>query len=316
MAGRMIRFVWGAAPLLLSVASFAWCTNTVMVRGIGHVIPPMGLAFWRMAVAAMVAGAMAPRALVADMPAMLRHWKLMALLGATGIGGFNLLIYIGLQTTTALHTLLLQSVIPVTILGSAALLYREMPRARQLLAIGVSLLGVMVIVGQGSIMQVLRLRVVSGDVWVFSAMVVYGFYSVLLRRLPALHPLSFLAGSFAAASLMLLPAALWEWHTVGPVPATGPVMLICLYLAVVPSILAYLFFNRGVALMGPARAGQYLHLVPVFGSLLAVFILGEAFGPYLLVGIALIGAGLGLAGAGGARLATALRTRWRMVMER
>ena len=307
MPGRVCRWVWGSAPLLLSLASFTWCTNTVMVRGIGHDIPPMGLAFWRMVVASAVAGAMAPRALLADLPAMLRQWKLMLLLGATGIGGFNLLIYIGLQTTTALNTVLLQSVIPVTILAAAALLYREMPSPRQLLAIAVSMLGVMVIVGQGSLMQVLRLQVVSGDVWVFSAMLVYGFYSVLLRRLPALHPLSFLAGSFAAAGLILAPAAAWEWYRVGPVPATVPIMLVCLYLAVVPSIVAYLFFNRGVALLGPGRAGQYMHLVPVFGSLLAVTLLGEAFGPYLLVGIGLIAAGLALAGAGGARVGAAMR---------
>ncbi len=295
MMARWGRILWSSAPFLLTLASFTWCTNTVMVRGLAHDVPPMGLAFWRMAAATVFVAAIGWNTLRADAPSLLKHWKLMLILGATGIGGFNLLIYVGLQTTTALHTLLLQSVIPVTIIGCAALLYRERPSLLQSLAIAISLVGVAVIVGHGSIMEVLRLEIVRGDAWVFAAMIFYGFYSVLLRRLPRLHPMSFLFGSFLAASLVLLPSAVWEGITVGPVPASPRVLLACLYLAVVPSTLAYLCFNRGVALIGAARAGQYVHLVPVFGSLLAVFWLGEAFGPYLLVGIALIAAGLVLA---------------------
>jgi drug/metabolite transporter (DMT)-like permease len=118
---------------------------------------------------------------------------------------------------------------------------------------------------------------------------------VLLRRLPPLHPMSFLLGSFIGAAFILAWPALWEYTRAGPLAWDGRLGAAACYLAVGPAIVAYCGYNRGVSLIGPVRAGQYLHLVPVFGSLLAVMFLGEEFRLYLMGGIALIAAGLLLA---------------------
>ena len=292
----MGRALWASAPLLLVLSSFVWCTNTIMVRGLGGSLMPVQMAFWRMVIACAILLAFNWHSVRRDTTTMLRHWRLMLVLGATGIGGFNLLLYIGLQSTTALHGVLLQSVIPFAILVVSALLYREVAGPRQILAILVSTIGVAVIVSQGSLTALLHLQVARGDAFILLAVLSYGFYPVLLRRLPPIHPMSFLFGSFLGAGLLLAPPALWEALAEAPMAWTWTLLWAALYLAAGPAILAYLGYYRGVVLIGPARAGQYVHLIPVFGSILAVLFLGERFQPSLLVGIALIAAGLLMAG--------------------
>lgn len=130
---------------------------------------------------------------------------------------------------------------------------------------------------------------------VIAALADYALYTALLRLRPAVHPLSFVAATCGLGALMLAPLAAWEMGAgaaLRPTPlALGGIAYVCL----VPSALAYLCFNRGVQLIGAARAGQYVHLMPVFGTVLAVLLLGERVRAYHFVGIALIAAGLLLA---------------------
>ena len=224
-----------------------------------------------------------------------RHWVSTLLLSATGVAAFNTMIYTGLQTTTALNAVLLQSAMPLFILVWAALLFGQRPGPAELLGILVSMLGVTVIAGQGSLETLAGLSLNPGDVWVVGAVAAYAFYSALLRRRPSVHPMSFLAVSFALGALLLVPfygAEMAEGrHIVPGVPA----LLAILYVALFPSLLAYLAFNRGVDLVGSGPAGQFVHLMQVFGTFLAVAFLGEHLRPYHAAGIALIAAGLLLA---------------------
>ena len=159
----------------------------------------------------------------------------------------------------------------------------------------VSLLGVAVIAAHGSLETLLHLSLNRGDVWILAAMVIYGVYAAMFRGRPAAHPLSFLVATMGIGSMMILPFYLWEIAQGGRIQGGPPAWLAMVYIAVFPSFIAYLFFNRGIELIGATRASQSWHLMPVFGSILAVLFLGETFYLYHAIGIALIAAGIVLA---------------------
>jgi drug/metabolite transporter (DMT)-like permease len=134
-----------------------------------------------------------------------------------------------------------------------------------------------------------------GDLLVIAAVVCYAGYSVLLGRRPRTHPLALLAVIFWLGTLILLPLYLWETLTVAALHVSPANLMVIAYVMVFPSIVSYLCFNRGVELVGANRAGLFIHLMPVFGSLMAVVFLGEVFYWFHGLGILLIGAGIYLA---------------------
>jgi drug/metabolite transporter (DMT)-like permease len=157
----------------------------------------------------------------------------------------------------------------------------------------------------------LHLSLNRGDVWILVAMLIYGSYAALFRVRPATHPLSFLVATMGIGSMMILPFYLWEVAEGGRIEGGLPAWFALAYIAVFPSFVAYLFFNRGIELIGAARSGQSWHLMPVFGSILAVVFLGEQFHVYHAVGIALIAGGIVLASV---KKGTAAKDRERINM--
>lgn len=291
----MLQRLWATAPLLLALSTLFWSGNFVLGRAVIEHIPPVALAFWRWTIAFVLVLVVAWPNIRRDWPVLRAQWKLLALLAFLGVATFNALVYYGLHTTTVSNAVLLQSTMPVLIVLGSWLVFREPVLALQLLAVAISLIGVAVIVARGDVHTLLALRIAPGDAWVMLAVIFYAVYSVLLRRKPAVHPLSFLAATFAWGSLMLLPVYLWEHATVAAVRWDGPTLAAFVYVGVFPSLLAYLCFNRAVELIGANRAGQFLHLMPVFGCALAALFLGERLQAFHLVGALLIAAGIALA---------------------
>jgi drug/metabolite transporter (DMT)-like permease len=291
----MFRSFWYSAWGLLVVANLFWAGNIVLARGMAGHVPPVALAYWRWTGAFVVAVGFAWPRLKTDLPVMMRHWKTMLALSATGIACYNTMSYIGLTSTTALNVLLLQSASPLIIIVWAYLLFRESPTPRQTLGVLVSLAGVATIAGHGSWEVLVHLRLNRGDIWVLAALVISGFYFASLRRRPAVHPLSFLVAAMGLGSLMMLPFMVWEFAAGARILGGLPSYLGIAYTAVFPSFVAYLFFNRGVELIGAGPAGQSMHLMPLFGSVLAVLFLHEQFQAYHVFGIVMIAAGILLA---------------------
>lgn len=290
----MKRF-WHSAWTLLVLANLFWAGNIVLGRAVAGKVPPIALAYWRWTGAFLVAVGFAWPYLRRDLPLLLRHWPMMLLLSATGIATYNTMSYIGLTETTALNVLLLQSAGPLIIILWAFALFRERPSIWQVAGVAVSLGGVATIAARGSLATLLTLSLNPGDVWILVAMVIYGVYAAMFRRRPAAHALSFLVATMGLGSLMILPFYLWEFARGARVTGGTPAYLAMAYIAVFPSFIAYLFFNRGIELIGAGRAGQSWHLMPLFGSILAVLFLGESFRLYHAVGVGLIGAGILLA---------------------
>jgi drug/metabolite transporter (DMT)-like permease len=157
------------------------------------------------------------------------------------------------------------------------------------------LIGVAVIAAHGSLVDLLHLQVNPGDLWILVAMLIYGIYAALFRYRPAAHPMSFLVATMGIGSLMILPFYLWELAQGARIVSSPSAWLVLAYIAVFPSFVAYLFFNRGIELIGATLAGQSWHLMPVFGSILAVLLLGERFYLHHGIGIAMITGGIILA---------------------
>lgn len=286
---------WNSAVLLLVVTNLFWAASLVVARAVHELVPPVALAFWRWLIALVLVLIVAWPQLRRDWPTLLRQWPLVLLLGTFGIGAYNTVTYLGLQTTTALNALLMQSATPLVILLCSLLLFRERPSLAQVVAVGISLAGVLVIAARGSLAALLHLSLNRGDAFILLGIAIYALYAALLRRRPQVHPLSFLAATFAVGTANLLPFYLWERASGAVLHATPGALLAIAFIGIGPAFIAYLFFNRGVELIGANRAGHFLHLMPLFGSLLAVVALGETFRMYHIAGILLIAGGILLA---------------------
>ncbi|MBV9782780.1 MAG: DMT family transporter [Acidisphaera sp.] len=297
--------LWRAPILLLVLAELFWAGSFVLGGAVRADVPPVALAFWRWVGGLVLVLCFAGPHLVRDLPVLRRHWRITAVMSVFGVGGYNTLIYLGLQTTTVLNAALLQSAMPLLILLCSFMIFGERPSLRQFVAVLISLGGVAVIVAHGEPATLLRLRLNPGDIWVLIAALIYAAYSALLRRRPTVHPLSFLAASFAVGVLTLLPFYTWEILAGHHMRLTPLAVTTLIYLAMLPAFASYLFYNRGVELIGANRAGQFMHLIPVFASILAIALLGESFQIYHMVGIALIAAGIVLASRGGTQVSPA-----------
>ncbi len=283
------------AYLLLTLAVLFWSGNFIVARALRTEIPPVGLAFWRWALASVLVFFLASPHLRRDRSRMRGHWPILLLLSVLGVTAFNTLVYLGLQRTIALNAFLMQSLMPVLIVGMSYLVFQERITPKQGLGVALSLTGALTIIARGDPGVLLSFSVNRGDILVLIAVVCYALYSVLLRKRPPIHPLSLLAVTFAAGTAILLPFYLWETLVAGRFPVNGPVLLAVGYVAVFPSIVSYFCFNRGVELAGANRAGLFLHLMPVFGSIMAMLFLGESLEWFHGVGIAAIALGIYLA---------------------
>lgn len=286
---------WRSPWLLLVLANLLWAGNIIIGRVILGPVPAVALSFWRWTGGFAVAFWFAWPYLKDDWRVLLAHWKIMVVLAATGMAFFNMAAYVGLSGTTALNVLLMQSSLPLIVTILAFGFFNERPTAWQLGAVAISLAGVAVVAAHGSLDALLRLRLFRADVWVLASVVIYSCYVVLLRRRPAIHPLSFMLAAMALGAVMVSPFYLWDLSLGVRIAWDWRNFAGIIYTAVFPSFISYLLFNRGVQLIGSARAGQSTHMMPIFGSIMAVVFLGESFHLYHLAGVILIGAGILLA---------------------
>ena len=281
--------------LLLTLCTLFWSGNFVLSRAMHSEIPPIGLSFWRWAVAAIIILPWVWRPIRDQLPLIAHHWKRMTLLALLGVSGFNTFVYLGLQTTTATNAVLLQSSLPLQIVALNWLIYRRRTRWLEAISILISLLGIGLILGRGDPIAVFAGQWVVGDLWILAAVLVWALYSIFLQwRPPSLAPLACLGFTLIVGAAALLPLWLFELAGGRVIQATPNTVLTVAYVAVFPSILAYLFWNTGVSATGPSTAGHFAHLMPVFGSLMAVIFLGENFGWYHAGGAALVALAIGL----------------------
>lgn len=281
--------------LLLTLTALFWSSNMVLGRAVRADIPPLTLAFSRWAVAALFVLPLALPHLRGQWPLLKKGWLPLTVLGVLGVGGYNTFAYLGLQYTTATNAALLNSFIPVaTIAISWAFLGKRLGLLEGL-GVLVSLAGVLTIVSRGSLAVLAGLSLNLGDLWLLAAVLDWALYTVALAWRPAgLNPMLMLAATILIGMGVLAPAMAWELSRGHVAHFTGGSLAAVAYLGVFPGFIAYIFYNRGVAEVGPARASLFIHLMPVFGTLLAALFLAEVPQGYHYLGIALIFTGIGM----------------------
>jgi drug/metabolite transporter (DMT)-like permease len=295
-AGRtLFRTLAGQPYLLLSLTSLFWAGNIVLGRFVAGHVPPVALSFIRWGGAFVLILPFAWPHLCRDWPTIRGRLPIMLTLSFTGIGCYNTMSYWALQYTHALNALLIQSSAPLFIALWALLLFGVRLTLAQALGITISLAGVLTIILHGDFGALAAVEFNKGDVVFTLALVIFGLYSALMVRRPAIHALSFLAFTMGCGAAFLIPMLIWEISTGYTLLLDLTTIASLAYVVIFPSTVAYLFFNRGVELIGPNRAAPFFHLIPVFGSVLAILFLGEQPQLFHFVGYALVLAGIFIA---------------------
>jgi len=257
-------------------------------------VPPLTLAFVRWFGASLILLPFAVAPLKRDWPAIRAGWKPILGLGLLGVGAFNAFLYSGLRYTTATNALLLQAAIPALVVLFDRLFFKVRSPRLQTVGVIASTLGVLAIVFEGDLAKAVNLHFGLGDVLVLASVVVWALYTVFLRLRPEIAPVSFVAATFLIAVAAMAPLASNEWLS-GETIRWGPrVWAAFAYVCVLPSILSYFIFNSATRTIGPARAGQAITLMPLFGAFLSAALLGEKLHPYHFAGMGLILLGIAL----------------------
>lgn len=278
---------------LVFIALLFWAGNIVVGRATVGLVSPLSLASMRWLIAGVIALFLARRHLRRDWPAIKAGWRWLVLLSLTGITAYNTLVYVGLQSTSAINGFLINTTIASVVAVTGFLLFRDRIGWRAALGLAIAMLGVTWVILGGDIASLLALELNRGDLIIFAGVVSYAFYMAWLRKRPDVHPMTFIAVTFLLGDLFLLP--FWALETAaGAVTAWGDARTwwVIAYLAIFPSLVSYLCFNRGVALIGPNRASALLLMTPLVGVILSMIFLGEALAASHVVGGILIFTGL------------------------
>lgn len=279
--------------LLLSLTALFWAGNMVMGRGIRGDVPPIALAFWRWTIALCLVLPFALPHVRTQWPRLRAAWRPLIALGILGVGCYNTFAYLALQYTTATNATLLNSFIPVATIALAFMFLGKRLHRLEAAGVLVSLTGVVIIVCHGDLNTLLRLSLNAGDLWMLCAVLTWGLYTVGLQWRPqGVHPMLMLAALTVVGLLVLAPVYLWEIASGRHIALSAPALGGILYTGIFPGFLGYVFYNAGVAAVGPNRASLFIHLMPVFGIILAAIFLGERPMTYHFLGIALVFGGI------------------------
>ena len=279
--------------LALALSSLFWSGNFIVGRALREAIPALSLNYWRWLLALLILLPFTWRALRKDYQLLKRYDQFLLFLALTGIVGFHICVYLALQQTTAINALLFLSISPLIILFGSWLSYRTPVTVVQMVGIGVSLLGVLAIITRGELQRILALAFNQGDLWMLLAVTLWSAYSVMLKRKPHdLGPTVLLDGTVLYGVILMTPFYVLSASNGPGFELSNGIVAALIYISVFASVIAYFFWNYGVAQLGPNKAGIYLHLMPLYGALLSILFLGEGLRVYHLLGALFIGGGI------------------------
>jgi drug/metabolite transporter (DMT)-like permease len=280
------------AYVLLLVAMASWGAAWAAARAVYQDVTPFALVFWRWLLAAVILYPIAARHLRKDLAAALQGWKWLVFFGLSGMAAFPMLGYLGLRHTTAVNASLLNASLPLFMIPTAWLIRRDTVRRRQLAGLALSLTGSLVVVSAGDPAAIASLALNPGDLLILAAVAFWALYTVLLDRCPKMHPLSFTFFGIVVAVVFSAPFYGYDLLSGSTITVNLRTVSAIGYLALFPSVIAYLCWNHAVPIVGPNVASFFNPLVPVFGTLAAVLMLGEQIHGYHLAGFVLVLAGL------------------------
>lgn len=283
------------AYLVLIIATLCWGGNAVAGKlAVGHV-SPMVLTFLRWTLAVVIILAISLPQLVRDWPVVKKRLPYFFVLGAIGYTCFNAALYTALRYTSAINVAVIQAGIPMVIFALNFILFRTKIFAGQIIGFFLTIAGVGLLASHGDLMSLVQLQMNVGDAIMLLAVLSYAVYTVMLRWKPAVNWRTLMAIPAIGALVTSAPLMLWEVAKETAVWPDAKGWVIALYTALFASLIAQICFILGVERIGPNRAGLFINLIPVFGTLLSVMILGEVLHPYQIIALLLTLGGIAVA---------------------
>tara|TARA_A100001011_G_scaffold398328_1_gene502352 strand:- start:11731 stop:12618 length:888 start_codon:yes stop_codon:yes gene_type:complete len=282
------------AYLYLTLCTLFWSGNFI----VGKVatlfeIPPLTLNFYRWFIAFLILCPFTLKGVIMNFEEIKKNFLVLVIMGFTSISVFNSVVYYSLNYTQVLNGVLMISTIPVFIIFFSGLFKTESIKIYQIIGVVISLMGVISIITKLDLSLLLSLKLNKGDLWMLVAMISWTTYSLLLgKKKVKLEPFIFLQTIIIIGLLFLLPMYIAEVLVGKKITLNFPVIMTIGYVVFFAGIGAYTFWNAAIKLIGPSRSGVFLHLMPIFSSLMAVFLLGEQFSFHHIVGTLLIISGI------------------------
>jgi len=283
------------AYILLVIVAWCWGLNAVLGQLAVDSVSPMMLVVLRWFGVVVLLAIFARRQILGDWVNMKGQLWYIALLGVIGFTGFNSLFYVASHHTSGVNIGILQGSIPIIVMLGALIAYQTSVSALQCIGVVITLIGVAIVTTQGDLGRLAQFEFNRGDLLMLLACVLYAAYTVGLRRAPKVAPLALFAVLAFSALIASIPMALWEYSNGDTQWPSQKGWMVVGLVTLFPSFLAQVFFIQGVNLIGPARAGMFVNLVPVFAALMAVTFLQEPFRPYHGLALALVLVGIGIA---------------------
>lgn len=281
------------AYLILCGPALFWSGNFILGRAFASDIGPITLSYWRWLIALLIFLPFSIKGLLAELPVVRVHILRLTIMGALAVSGFNTFVYLGLQYTSATNALLINSFIPFLIILLSSLIPGISVRKRQILGVLVSTAGMILVVARGDLQNLQKLDINRGDLWMLLAALCWATYSISLRWRPQqLSATSFLLVSMILGLLILSPFYWLNVFNEAPFAFSVNNLVVVGYIAIFASIGAFLLWNQGVKVVGAGIAGQFIHLMPIFGSILAIAFLGEQLFWFHVFGALAIGGGI------------------------
>ncbi|HDJ28603.1 MAG TPA: DMT family transporter [Proteobacteria bacterium] len=288
--------------LCLILAALCWGANFVVGRALNNDIPPLAFNFWRWTIALVFLLPFSGLKVWQYRRIVRRHLPLTIMLAATGVAGFNSLVYTALHSTTAINAALMISTVPLLVPTLSYLFFKTPLTGRQALGTAVSMVGALVVIAHGNLAHILALDFSVGDLLVLTAAFFWSLYTAFYHRRPhEIPPVDYLVIISLLGILMLLPFYLHELVTVGGFPLNKINITAILYVALFASVIAFIAWNHGVVQIGANKAGLFIHFMPVFSAILAIIFLHEKLYMYHFVGVVFVSLGIILSSRSGIR---------------
>ncbi len=286
------------AYIILCITTLIWGGNSVAGKmAVGHVSPMM-LTSMRWVIACLVLLVFAAPQVRRDWPAISKNWLLLFGYGVVGFTAFNAFLYSALQYTSAINAVIEQAGIPMVIFVMNYVLFRTAFSWAQIAGFTLTLFGVGLTASHGDLTTLLSLELNQGDALMMFAVLVYAGYTVALRFKPDIHWKSLIAVSAFGALVSSLPLVGWEIATDRFIWPDSEGWIIIAYAGLLPSLVSQILYVRGVELIGPNRAGLFINTIPIFGTLLSIFLIGETLQTFHIIAMALVLGGIAVAERG------------------
>ena len=277
------------AAIFLCFASLFWSGNFVIGRfsSLENIVSPLSLAFYRWVIAFLILTPFCFQKAIKELPLLKKQPGMIFLIILTGPTLFNTLVYLGLTATTVINSLLIISITPMLIILLNKLLYKAQTNIFQMIGIFISLIGVCYVIAKGSFQNIFDSEFYFGDLFILLAVTSWALYSIFLKKNETgVSGFSFLYLSFVFTVILLFPVYLFDIFIQDNfLNIDQKTLLVIGYTGIFPSIISYMCWNTGVALIGPNKSGPFLHLMPIFGGILAFLVFRETLEIYHYAGI-------------------------------